>query len=372
MGSDELFQRQMDVLEDGFLGLPEVQFLLDAVSQAVLIVNSQRQVVYANEPAAALLGARDGGSALQHKPGELLRCAREASSDGGCGTSYGCRFCGIGQAVIEAGVSGTSSETECRIQTVDGSGLVLGIRARTLIIQGQQFFVLSVTDLGPLKHRDALEHTFFHDVLNTASTLLINGEYLLGEAHGELKSRTARIVAVTRRLIDEIRGQRILLQAERGEFSSRQEQIQVAELLESIALEYGDANARRQVLVSVDPGSHDFTMETDTVLLTRVLCNLVKNACEACKAGDHVVICASRAEPDVLFEVRNPGFIPLEIQTQLFTRSFSTKGTGRGLGTYGSRLFTERYLGGSIGFQSSRECGTVFWIRLPDRTGAST
>ena len=66
-----------------------------------------------------------------------------------------------------------------------------------------------------------------------------------------------------------------------------------------------------------------------------------------------------------MFEVHNPVEMPREIQLQMFVRSFSTKGLGRGLGTYSARLFTEAYLGGRIGFRSD-STGTTFWVEIPE------
>ena len=50
---------------------------------------------------------------------------------------------------------------------------------------------------------------------------------------------------------------------------------------------------------------------------------------------------------------------------QVFQRSFSTKGSGRGLGTYSMRLLTEHYLRGSVGFTSSAAEGTTFFASYP-------
>jgi sensor histidine kinase regulating citrate/malate metabolism len=49
---------------------------------------------------------------------------------------------------------------------------------------------------------------------------------------------------------------------------------------------------------------------------------------------------------------------------QLFQRSFSTKGNGRGIGTYSIKLLTENYLKGKVSFFSNEEEGTVFSIEL--------
>jgi signal transduction histidine kinase len=56
--------------------------------------------------------------------------------------------------------------------------------------------------------------------------------------------------------------------------------------------------------------------------------------------------------------------MPREVQLQLFKRSFTTKGTGRGLGTYSMKLLTERYLKGRIAFTSSETDGTTFTVTL--------
>ena len=71
------------------------------------------------------------------------------------------------------------------------------------------------------------------------------------------------------------------------------------------------------------------------------------------------------------FWVQNDAVIPRSVQMRIFNRSFSTKGLGRGLGTYSIRLLTERYLGGTVDFTSAPEAGTVFRVRLPLDLGQS-
>ena len=53
------------------------------------------------------------------------------------------------------------------------------------------------------------------------------------------------------------------------------------------------------------------------------------------------------------------------VRHQIFQRSFSTKGPGRGLGTYSVKLFTEQYLKGKVGFESLEGKGTTFFVSLP-------
>ena len=53
------------------------------------------------------------------------------------------------------------------------------------------------------------------------------------------------------------------------------------------------------------------------------------------------------------------------VQRQVFNRSFTTKGKGRGLGSYAMKLLGERYLQGKVSFTTDPEEGTTFRIELP-------
>ena len=106
-------------------------------------------------------------------------------------------------------------------------------------------------------------------------------------------------------------------------------------------------------------------LQSDHTLLLRVLGNMLKNALEASAPGEIVTLGTECAEDQVVFWVRNPAFMPREVQLQVFKRSFSTKGPGRGIGTYSIRLLVTRFLQGSVDFESSQEHGTTFRARLP-------
>ena len=54
----------------------------------------------------------------------------------------------------------------------------------------------------------------------------------------------------------------------------------------------------------------------------------------------------------------------MDVQLQLFQRSFSTKGESRGIGTYSIKLLIENYLKGKVSFVSNKTVGTVISIEL--------
>ena len=92
---------------------------------------------------------------------------------------------------------------------------------------------------------------------------------------------------------------------------------------------------------------------------------MIKNALESSNEGDKVTAGSRIKENEIEFYIHNNGFMPDEIQLQIFQRSFSTKGAGRGLGTYSMKLLSEKYLQGKVLFESSEGNGTTFFVRFP-------
>ena len=94
---------------------------------------------------------------------------------------------------------------------------------------------------------------------------------------------------------------------------------------------------------------------------------MVKNALEASEPGQTVTLGCNVIGDDVEFWVHNVAAMPEEVQLQVFQRAFSTKGAGRGSGTYSMRLLSQRYLQGDVSFMSSEDEGTTFRVRCPLR-----
>jgi signal transduction histidine kinase len=166
-------------------------------------------------------------------------------------------------------------------------------------------------------------------------------------------------------LFEEITSQRRLLQAERGELAVEVSNVRSLWLLEEIGrLFCADARwADREIAVRED--SEDVEVATDRVLLQRVLANMVKNALEATPPGGKVSLACAPDGSSAVFSVHNAGCMPRPVQLQMFQRSFSTKGKGRGIGTYSMKLFAEQYLKGKVWFSTSEQEGTTFFVSLP-------
>jgi len=351
-----------------FAGQSDVRELLDAVPGALLIVNGHRQVVFANRALREMVELPTMEGVYGRRPGEILDCEHASECDTGCGASEGCVVCGAAKAVA-ACERGAEAVQECRIiQKGTGKALDLRVSTKPMEISGERFTIVAMTDIGHEKRRAALERIFFHDVMNTVGAILGHAELLRRTSAGDAEV-TETISRLTNTLVEEIRAQRDLLSAERDDLATSWEPVGSLAVLGAVVQRYRKHGASEKRGIMIDSGAADVWFPSDAHLLSRVLSNMAKNGLEACSEGQTVTL-GCKAEADAVeFRVHNPGFMPREVQLQVFQRSFSTKGAGRGLGTYSIKLLSERYLGGRVSFTTSEEEGTTFRGRYPRTRG---
>jgi signal transduction histidine kinase len=359
--SDELIQKQAVAVGDIVL-LPE---MFDAVPDFLLVLNSMRQIVFANRAMRSFVEESGNGSPLGLRPGEVLKCIHAFETEGGCGTTEFCRNCGAVRAVLNS-QGGKQDIQECRISREPvADSLDLRIMATPFSVGGEEVTIVAAEDISSEKRRSALERTFFHDILNTAGGLqgLIeladhSGEGEAAELHGMIQQQVGR-------LVEEITAQRQLLAAENDRLAIKVTPVESFELLNAVADLYRNHEAAAGKEIEIHTNAVVIKLNTDRTLLSRVLGNMVKNALEASEEGQTITLGSLQISDGVLFWVHNPVFMPRDVQLQVFQRSFTTKGEGRGIGTYSIKLFGERYLKGTVDFNSSEEKGTTFEIRLP-------
>ncbi len=348
-----------------------VKALLEAFPDIAVVLNEYRQIVACNHVLLGALGIEDPVTVIGQRMGEALSCIHSHEMSGGCGTSEACRECGAVGAMLECQRSGTQARGECRISTRTSEGLgalELDVVATPLEIDGEKLMVFSARNIAAEKRRSALERTFFHDSLNVAGGIQGMIEYDSDSGDIDSEARLDRIQVMTHQLIEQIRSQRDLAAAERGELQPRRQPVSVTEMFEQLRATYEcHTVAKDRSMVFVPPEPSDLALTSDAVLLQRVLGNLIKNALEASEAGQCVTTRCDVVDGDrVRFSVHNQTVMPRSVQLQVFQRSFSTKGgTGRGLGTFSIKLLTERYLGGRVTFTSAEPEGTTFLVTLP-------
>jgi len=343
-----------------------LSFFPAAVPCALVVLNAHRQIVFANERFMDLVHDSEGTEGVAgQRPGEAMGCVRALESPGGCGTTEFCSTCGAVAAIL-ASQSGQADVKECRItRRGNGDALELRVWATPVTVEGEAFTIFAALDISDEKRRRALERIFLHDIHNVACGMKWCIEFLQKAGPEKLDDCFDDIHRLCRELNDEIEAQRVLLKAETGELVLTSGRLGTLALLQDAVDLYSRHPVSQDRTLRIEQGTQDLLMVSDRVLLLRVLCNLVKNALEASAAGQTVTLGCAPQGDGIAFWVHNAGFMPRDVQLQVFQRSFSTKGVGRGLGTYSIKLLTERYLRGRVSFATSPEEGTTFRVRYP-------
>lgn len=360
-----------DVLRD-HNELDELEYLhdlIDALPYVASILNDNRQVVFSNEALLRQMGI-GMDEILGKRPGEVLSCIHADSTESGCGTSENCQVCGAVNAILKCQETSMTVTDECRIRVRDREGyeesLDLEITATPFRWGEKSYIVFAARDISSEKRKEALERIFFHDVINTAGTLQGVVD-LLKQIEDPVKIRDFidLLSIVSQDLTEEILNQKSLLAAENGELVVHKQELYLGETLANIVKEYSrhELALNREILFVNPP--EETTINTDPVLLKRVINNMIKNALEAISPEERITLDYLRDPQTVTIRVHNPGSMDEAVQKQIFQRSFSTKGKGRGLGTYSMKLLGEKYLKGKVSFSTSRKDGIYFCLTLP-------
>lgn len=382
--------RQVEIIKNQ----PLTARFLESIPVYVLILNQNRQIVYANSVFNNLVGAKDYAELIGKRSGEALHCIHSTETDGGCGTTEFCRMCGAIKATL-ASQKGNKAVQECRITLEGNKALDLLVWANQLELQNEKFTIFAFTDIGNEKRKRILEKLFFHDILNTAGGLrgylelaaedeiteldeLIKFTLKLNDKLAEnfpadkmlavvsdLDELLGSTLKLSDKLIDEIHTQRIISAAENDELQLSVSAFSSLDILKDILLIFKHHEATTNKKLTISKSAADKIISTDKTLLRKVLVNLTKNALEASSPGQTVELSSVFNNGIISFTVQNPNIIPRDIQLQIFQRNFSTKGVDRGLGTYSVKLFTEKYLRGTINFISDEKIGTVFTADYP-------
>ncbi len=336
--------------------------LLHEAPLVLLIINDARQVVYVNRDLLAAPDGKINHDKLGVRPGECLDCIHALEGIYGCGSTSYCTVCGLANT-IGLGETGLIGRGECTIALKDGDSLTLKVHTKPFEYLQESFVFVALQDISDLKARLMLESIFLHDLKNT-SAILSGLNELIEDLEPHVTRKILKEVAV--RIDEEVEAYRLITSAESHQITARASTFNLAGLVGEVTVSLRYNEAFRQKDIEYQP--NDQYLKTDRTLLRQVIMNMLKNALEAGPAEDKVWLgnFKNNETGSITIFVKNSQTMPEMVQLQVFQKSFSTKGRGRGWGTYGIKLLTEKFLGGKASFVSEKETGTIFKIKIPE------
>lgn len=359
MNKEEVNKLSQEIIKD-----PVLQAVLEAVEGYAVILNENRQILACNDEILDALSLTPGDT-LGLRPGELLECQHLQDAPSGCGTSENCRNCGAVLAILATQKSNIVSKGECYLNMLkDGKfgSIDFQVHATPIQVKGHKLIIFVLIDISKAKRKDLLERVFFHDINNILTTFL--GYISLIKMSNNFEHSDS-LLKTAETLKNEIRFQQTLIDAENGTLQVRKSPVSINDFIKDLALIFNDTAIKSNKKLEYEYLEPDIIINIDISILNKIMVNMIKNAFEAVSENEIVKIYINVNEDEISFNVYNEGYIEQTTALSIFHRSFTTKsGKGRGIGTYSMKLFGETYLKGKVEFNTSKEKGTVFRLRL--------
>ncbi len=349
--------------------------ILDSAPDAIVVVDGEGTIVFANRQVAALFGYTQAeviGTAIDQLLPERLRTAHGAHRQRYAQHAR-VRPMGIGLDLLARRNDGTEFPVEISLSPINHHGGMLvaaAIRDATerREAQAQLRRALQAADLAN-QTKSRFLSTASHDLRQPLQTLsLLNGAM----------RRSTAVPAVTEALLQQeqaIDAMARLLNAlldisklESGAIRPQRSDFTIASIFAQMRAEFGQLAAQKGLELRIE--SCEFCVYSDPSLVSQVLRNLIANAIKYTSAG-WVCLRGSNAGANARLEVQDSGIgIPAADLTHIFDEFYqvgvpnNTAREGYGLGLSIVRRIVE-LLGASLEVKSEPRKGSVFSISVP-------
>lgn len=358
--------------------------LIDALEEAVVVLDGDLRVLLANAPAETLLGAGDGhveGAILtglvkgREPAARLLEAVRQAAESGRPvsvkGLRWGERAYEVRVAPVSRGGKSGDSIPGARSQVGDSRSMLSPDFPDLLVlvaadVTSRERLEAELTRTARLVALAAALGGVAHEINNPLAGILGYAELLLaGDLSEAVRADLRRIYQEAERCRRVVQNLLFLARPR----AQGQGPVDLHRLIEDTLslLTYDLQSAGIRVRRDLAPGPA--TVHGDPHQLAQVFLNLLNNAQQAMKPqGGGTLTVVTRVAADAVratISDTGPG-IPAEVLPRLFTPFFSTKpaGEGTGLGLSLSRQVVEEH-GGRITVESRPGRGAAFTVELP-------
>lgn len=196
-----------------------------------------------------------------------------------------------------------------------------------------------------------------HDLANSAAG--ISGLLMLLRSDGYDGALVEHACQAASGLVEEIARLRSILRTDRRSLAAELAPVAVVALLEAARRETIGLTAVVGCRVEWAPVPA-LVVQADAGLVHRALINLIKNATEACVHDGIVRVAARLEDRHCRLVVWHPGRFDHRPVPQDGTIS-----TSRGLGLHSVRRIVEMHRDAALGWSSTPDAGTSFWLDLP-------
>jgi PAS domain S-box-containing protein len=334
--------------------------ILEDMPVAVLAIDAERKVIYANRRARKTLGYAETdlpGCSVDSIIPKVLDQQRQSSEPGTA-----------------------TSKVEEFASRKDGSTFPARIYLRTVESGTPAHMVIAIEDLTREQELDKLKREFLamvnHDLRTPIAAVAAHLELLqvgsAGEISSAVKSKLATAQDILQGLTTLINDLVLVEKLSSGSFSLQLQSIGMAEVFERVLPIVSTAADARDIYLKFETQRvSGLKVLADRDRITQVMVNLISNAVKFSPEGSEIVIRCNALSNCMKVSVIDQGAgIPSEAINRLFDPfqqahpAHDTAAGGFGLGLAICKKLVEQH-DGQIGVESTEGCGSEFWFTLP-------
>ncbi|MGJ1225911.1 ATP-binding protein [Sphingobacterium siyangense] len=343
-----------------------IEALIDNMHDAVIGIDEEKRVLFANEPACLLSG-------LKHAEFEGQKLVEIASSNDLIRKLLD-RINALNQQSEHLGlvqIFAYGKDNYFELEVIDINVVPTGEESSQFI--GQFILLRNVTSF---KERDVAKTNFIgtvsHELKTPIASIRMGIQLLENQRIGELNEEqkdllegiaddTERLLKITGELLD-------IAQVESGTIQMKLNPATIGPIIDYALLANRSMLEQKKIQLQVELEEELPMVFIDNEKTAWVLTNLLSNAIRYSDEGGAICLAVKRMGARVLLRVEDQGQgIPVQYLAKIFDRYFRVPGgtkEGTGLGLSISKEFIES-MGGEIDVQSVFGTGSAFFVYLP-------
>jgi Histidine kinase-, DNA gyrase B-, and HSP90-like ATPase/PAS domain len=345
---------------------PYLTEILNASPNWTIIVDQEGRIIFANENLMKFLNISDVSEILGKTPCKLFCCINDSDLYAMEKKIPFCKHIDINKIFPKDKSKPQKTQHHTNFTICNNKRFFVNIYASPLVFESKNFVILNFEKVDEKMMNSIYEKLLGGKLFDGISSILGYLNFIKDipeRVHMEEYLLSAE--RITSEVQQEVQFHNILKEIESQQYKLKLFNLEgvrfIYQILENLQ-HYGYAENKRFI---IDVNSDEFTMNTDTVLLKIALSCMLKNAMEATEINAAVRLGCNTEGDRAIFWVRNDNYIASEDQPYIFQKYFTTRENNVGLGTYTLKLICENYLKGDVYFESSKEQGTFFSIKIP-------
>ena len=345
--------------------IEQAQQIMKTMPNLGIILNENRQIVYANEAITSLLGLGTMDK-LGLRLDEIVSCIYSDMTKTGCVSSKTCQNCSADNTMVKCIKSRKHEVGVRRIQSIMNGQLTsfdFSFSCAPLVVNDVFFVIIYLADVkGEEKKRIEF---LKKNVLNTSSdrsVSVLNNLVERGDESGRLVNLIDALKQTHTPITVEFRDNQRFVDALNGKLELQISHASAFNILDSVVCSFQTHEIAQSIKISMAPPFPEVTFSTDVDLLKQILLNMLKSTVKLVALKGIVYTGYERREHSISFYVFNEGVIPEHLQTEMLLRKSVTDENGSDFSMYGMKLLGEKYLRGVVGYKSTKETGTRFCI----------